>query len=135
MAQFMSCHMKAAQCLFETPWTVVHQTPLSMEFSRQEYESGLPFPSPRFIPNSAMEPRSPALKVYFLLSEPQGKPGSIHRFLEKQKFLKLQLSNMTICVMPKFSSERFLAVLFCSCITGLAIEIMRSENDKPEPSK
>ena len=135
MVQFMSCHMKAAQYLFETPWTVAHQALLSMKFSRQEYESALPFPSPRFLPNSGMEPRSPALKVDFLLSEPQGKSGSVYWFLEKQKFLKLQLSNMTICVMPKFSSERFLAVLFCSCITGLAIEIMRSENNKPKPSK
>lgn len=52
--------------------------------------------------------------------------GTVHRFLEKQKLLKLQLSNMTVCVMPEFSYERFLAVLFCSHITGLATEIMRS---------
>ena len=36
--------------LFATPWTVAHQAPLSMEFSRQEYQSGLPFPSPRDLP-------------------------------------------------------------------------------------
>ena len=44
-----------------TPWTVAHQAPLSMGFSRQEYWSGLPFPSPGDLPNPGMEPRLPAL--------------------------------------------------------------------------
>ena len=47
--------------LFATPWTVAHQAPLSMEFSRQEYWSGLPFPSPGDLPDPGIEPRSPAL--------------------------------------------------------------------------
>ena len=42
----------------ETPWTGVHQTPLSMEFSRQEYWSGLPFPSSGDLPNPGIEPTS-----------------------------------------------------------------------------
>ena len=46
--------------LFVTPWTVAHQAPLSMGFSRQEYWSGLPFPSPGDLPNPAIEPRSPS---------------------------------------------------------------------------
>ena len=41
------------------PWTVAHQAPLSMGFSRQEYWSGLPFPSPGDLPNPGMEPVSP----------------------------------------------------------------------------
>ena len=45
--------------LFATPWTVAHQAPLSMEFSRQEYWSGLPFPSPGALPNPVVEPGSP----------------------------------------------------------------------------
>ena len=45
--------------LFATPWTVAHQAPLSMGFSRQKYWSGLPFPSPGDIPNPGIEPRSP----------------------------------------------------------------------------
>ena len=45
-----------------------------MEFSRQEYWSGLPFPSPEDLPNLGIEPRSPALQADFLLSEPPGKP-------------------------------------------------------------
>ena len=44
-----------------TPWTVAYQAPLSMGFSRQEYWSGLPFPSPGDLPDSGMEPRSPSL--------------------------------------------------------------------------
>ena len=59
--------------LFVTPWTVARQDPLSMEFSRQEYWSGLPFPTPRDLPNPVIEPRSPTLQVDSLLSEPPGK--------------------------------------------------------------
>ena len=47
--------------LFATPWTVTCQAPLSMEFSRQEYWSGLPFPTPRDLPNLGIEPASPTL--------------------------------------------------------------------------
>ena len=47
--------------LFGTPWTVVYQGPLSMGVSRQDYWSGLPFPSPGDLPNPGIEPRSPAL--------------------------------------------------------------------------
>ena len=44
-----------------TPWTVAYQASLSMEFSRQEYWSGLPFPSPGDLPNPGIEPGSPTL--------------------------------------------------------------------------
>ena len=44
-----------------TPWTVVCQAPLSMRFSKQEYWSGFPFPSPGYLPDPGIEPRSPAL--------------------------------------------------------------------------
>ena len=60
--------------LFATPWTVACQAPLPMEFSRPEYWSGLPFPSPGDLPNLRVEPRSPALQVDSLSSEPPGKP-------------------------------------------------------------
>ena len=56
-----------------TLWTVVHQAPLSMEFYRQEYWSGLPFPSLGDLPDPGTEPESPALQAYTLLSEPPGK--------------------------------------------------------------
>ena len=61
--------------LFATPWTVAHQAPPSMGFSRQEYWSGLPFPSPGDLPDPGIEPRSPALQADALTSEPPGKPS------------------------------------------------------------
>ena len=57
-----------------TPWTGAHQAALSMEFSRQEYWGGLPFPSPGDIPDPGTEPASPALQADSLPSEPPGKP-------------------------------------------------------------
>ena len=57
-----------------TPWTVACQAPPSMGFSRQEYWSGLPFPSPGDLPNPGVEPRSPALQADALTSEPPGNP-------------------------------------------------------------
>ena len=59
--------------LFVTPWTVAHQAPMSMEFSRQEYWGGWPFPSPGDLPNPGTEPRSLTLKVDLLPSERPGK--------------------------------------------------------------
>ena len=56
--------------LFATPWTVVYQASPSMGFSRQEYWSGLPFPSPRDLPNLGIEPGSPALQADALPSKP-----------------------------------------------------------------
>ena len=60
--------------LFATPWTVTYQAPPTMGFSRQEYWSGFPFPSPGDFPNPGTEPRSPALQADSLPSEPPGKP-------------------------------------------------------------
>ena len=60
--------------LFANPWTVAHQAPPSMDFSRQEYWSGLPFPSPGDLPDPGIEPQSPALWADALPSEPQGSP-------------------------------------------------------------
>ena len=59
--------------LFATPWTVAYYAPPSMGFSRQEYWSGLPFPSPEDLPDPGIEPRSPALKADTLPPEPPGK--------------------------------------------------------------
>ena len=60
--------------LFATPWTIAYQAPPSMELSRQEYRSRLPFPSPEDLPDPGIEPRSPALQADALLSETPGKP-------------------------------------------------------------
>ena len=60
--------------LFVTPWTVACWAPLSMGFSRQEYWNGLPFPPPGDLPDSGIEPSSPALAGRFFTSEPPWKP-------------------------------------------------------------
>ena len=52
------------------PWTVAHQAPLSMEFSREEYQNGLPFPSPGDLLYPGIEPKSPTLQADSLPSEP-----------------------------------------------------------------
>ena len=68
--------MKSLSCvrLLATPWTVTYQAPPSMGFSRQEYWSGWPFPSPGILPNPGIESGSPALQADALTSEPPGKP-------------------------------------------------------------
>ena len=70
--------------LFATPWTVAHQAPLSMEFSRQECWSGLPFPSPGNLPNPGTEPESPAspaFRVDSLLLSHQESSGCLNKFI------------------------------------------------------
>ena len=73
---YICCATKSLQLcpFFAALWTVAHQAPLSMEFSRQEYWSGLPYPSPGDLLNPGIEPWSPALQGSALLSEPPGKP-------------------------------------------------------------
>ena len=71
----LSCHIQ----LFETPWTVVHQTPQSMGFPRQEYWSSLPFPSPGDLPDPEIKPLSPELAGGFFTTEPPGKPQGLIR--------------------------------------------------------
>ena len=72
--------------LFVTPRTVAYQAPPSMEFSRQEYWSGLPFPSPGDLPNPGIEPGSPALEADALTSEPPGKPNIyLYKSLNKKQ--------------------------------------------------
>ena len=62
--------------LFATPWTVACPAPLSMEFSRQEFWSGLPFPPPGDLPDAGIKPclLSPALAGGFFTTVPLGKP-------------------------------------------------------------
>ena len=60
--------------LFETPWTVAHKAPPFMGFSRQEYWSGLPFPSPGDLLDPGTKPGSPAFRTDALPSKPAGEP-------------------------------------------------------------
>ena len=71
------CWLLSPVRLFATPWTVAHQAPLSVEFSRQEYWGGLPFLSPGNLPHPGIETRSPASQVDSWLSQPSGKPKNI----------------------------------------------------------
>ena len=64
-----------------TPWTVAHQALLSMGFFRQEYWSGLPFPSPEEFPNPGIKPESPALQEDSLPTELPGKPYCIYTLM------------------------------------------------------
>ena len=83
----MKVKAKSLSCvqLFATPWTVAYQAPPSVGFSRHEYWSGVPFPSPEDLPDLGIEPTSPALQADALLSEPprkQWSTGSVHEELD-----------------------------------------------------
>ena len=70
--------------LFATPWTIVHQVPLSMGFSRQEYWSGLPFPSPGCISDPGIKLASPALAGRFFMLSHQGSPCFLMKWSESR---------------------------------------------------
>ena len=78
--KILACvHAQSLTCvqLFATPWTVAHQAPLSMQFSRQEYWSGLPFPPPGDLLDPRIELTSPASAAQaggFFTTTPPGKP-------------------------------------------------------------
>ena len=76
--------------LFSPPWTIVHQAPLSMRFPRQEYWSGLPFPTPEDLPNPGIESacsctEPPALRLDSLLLSHWGSPLFYYTPLQKLK--------------------------------------------------
>ena len=121
--------------LFSTLWTVAHQAPPSMGFSRQEYWGGLLFPSPGYLPDPGIEPRSPALQADALTSEPPGKPiellhihkpriaedtdqgglgvGSLSRLGRKNEF---QTSLLALCMDVLFPCFLYLAFSLCLCL-------------------
>ena len=88
--------------LFVTPWTVAYQAPPSMEFSRQEHWSELPFPSPGDLPDTGIEPKSPALWADALPSEPPRMRGSLKR--GSKYFSKKYTPNQSILkeISPKY---------------------------------
>ena len=82
--------------LFVTLWTIDHQAPLSMAFSRQEYWSGLPFPPPGDLPNPGIQPRSSASPALQADSLPLSHHGSVGKHTEKQfVYLSQQLGRNT----------------------------------------
>ena len=71
-----ACWVASVVQLSATPWTVAHQTPLSMGFSRQEYWSGLPCPPPGALPSPRMKPMSPGSSALQADSVPLSHQGS-----------------------------------------------------------
>ena len=96
-----------------TPWKVAHQAPLSMAFSRQEYWSGLPFPSPGDLPDPRLEPGSPTWQVGSLPSEPPGTPPILCWKISKRYMYMLlsDASTRLACV------EQINAVQSCAYIS------------------
>ena len=88
--------------LFVTPWTIAHQAPLSMEFSRQEYWSGLPCPSPRDLPDSGTKPGSLTLQADSLPSDPPRKFSmgeiALSKKKKRQRTLCTMLHMIAICI-------------------------------------
>ena len=123
-----------------TPWTAIHQVPLSMRFSRQGSWSGLPFPSPGDLPNPGIEPRSPALQANSLPTKLQGKP------LICGEFSVIIVSNIyhfpfshsefpIMCMLHFFHSPTDLEYsvlfsLFTFCFSVLAVSIEMSSNSE-----
>ena len=111
-------------------WTVSHQTPLSMGFSRQEHWSGLPFPSPGDLPDSGIEPKSPALADGVYTTEPPRKYVYIyiyththththtHRNMNlKGERIKIQIELTVYFFMPLWIIFNFLREFHCTSNT------------------
>ena len=98
--QSLSCFQ-----LFVTPWTVACQVPPSTEVPRQEYWSGLPCPSPGYLPDPGIEPGSPALQENSLPSEPPGKPN-------------MNVKCWSLLIPPKYSWDRKHTTRYCSLHRG-----------------
>ena len=119
--------------LFATPWPADFQAPLSMGFSRQDYWSGLPFPSPGDLPDSGIEPGSPALQVDALPSKPQGKPKCYfkcrlfplvcccdclrpHELQQHQAYLSITISQSLLKFMSIESVMPSNHLILCCCV-------------------
>ena len=95
--------------------SVAYQAPLSMGFSRQEYWSGLPFPSPEDLPNPGIKPGSPTLQADALPSEPPGRSVG-------NKFLLLEWRNVAVVTLKETGGKAS-----CRCFGKLAFFISFSE--------
>jgi len=93
------CCLVVRSCLtlFVIPWTVALQVPLSMGFLRQEYCSGLPFPSPGNLSYPGIEPTSPALPGGFFITETPGKPTmEYHSVIKKNEIMLIATTWMDL---------------------------------------
>ena len=99
--------------LFTTPWTVAYQAPPPVGFSRQEYWSGLLFPSPGDLPNSGIEPGSPTLQADALPSEP---PGILLCNFPFVYYLCLVVISKLILASKKMNQEVFYSISEKDCV-------------------
>ena len=98
------CQLLSCVWLFVTPWTIAHQAPLSMGFSRQEDWSGFPSPPPGDLPAPGIEPRCPTLQADSLPSEPPGKPEHLSYSINiKYSVDPKQLTNKRWTEKPNYS--------------------------------
>ena len=95
-----------AQCvwLFATPWTVTCQAPLSVEFCRQDYWSGFPFPPPGNLPDPGIQPMSLALAGGFCTTEPPGNPYSVRTSRSK--------NNVVLILLPSVNDSWYLILIW-----------------------
>ena len=96
--------------LLSTPWTAAYQAPPSMRFSRQEYWSGVPLPSPGDLPDLGIGPRSPALQADTLLSEPPGKPNVIVYLI----IIFKKVANDSLTELRNMSTKCYMWIMFGS---------------------
>ena len=97
--------------IFATPWIVAYQAPPSMGFFRQEYWSGLPFPSPRDLPNPGIEPKSPALEADTLTSEPPAMQETWVQSLSPEDQMLKECSNYRTIALISHASKVTLKIL------------------------
>ena len=100
-------HTLSRVWLCAIPWTVARQAPLSLEFSRQEYWSGLPFPSPGDLPHGGTERASPTLAGRFFTNKPPGKPlnGNVLNMPHSILMLTLQERGHRCPLIPEEENE------------------------------
>ena len=114
--------------LFVTPWTVAHQAPLSMGFSRQEYQSGLPCPSPEDLPNPGIKLASleaPALQTDSFPLSNQGSPWLMRQITQTQ--------SMTTALMPILLLGENLRVSQSPSPTSTSLSVPSSVLSPPSP--
>ena len=92
-------------CPTFTPWTIAHQALLPMQFSRQEYWSGLLFPSSGDLPDPRIEPRSPVLQAGSLPSEPPGKSVNLRSEVKSLSHVQLFATPWTVAYQAPRSME------------------------------
>ena len=106
--------MFSSAWLFVTPWTVVCQAPLFMEFPRQEYWSGLPFPTPEGLSNPGIKSRSPASPAlagrFFTTAPPENPNNSYKTFHNLGIHLACQITQKKIKILNIIAPEKLLPI-------------------------